>query len=660
MATGENEQGLHKVLDMTRMISIIVLILHFYFFCYGAFKQWGAVSVLSDRILANVAHTGLFNRFLTAKLIALGFLVISLLGARGKKDQKVNYRTVFHYSWTGLVCYFASWFLLQISASITVLAGLYMSVTAAGFMLILSGGTLLSRILKDKLHPDVFNREQETFPQEERLLENGYSVNIPAEYQLKGKTRKSYINLVNCFRGLIVTGSPGSGKSRFIVIPLIKQQIQKGFSMLLYDFKYDDLSKIAYNYFLKHKHIYPAGAGFYNINFDDLGRTHRCNPLDASTMNDITDAAESSRTILLGLNMDWIEKQGDFFVESPINFVTALIWYLCQYKGGKYCTWAHVIEMAQQPYKKLFSVLRTEPQIAALIQPFINAFLSGAMEQLEGQIASATISLAKLSSPQLYYVITGNDFTLDINNPVYPKIVCLGNNPQKTTIYGAILSVYINTITRMANKKGMHPMAINLDEFSSIIANSIDKTIATGRSNKIAICMALQDSSQLKLAYGKEFAEVVFNTCGNIISGQVTGETAKQLSERFGKIMQDRESFTVTSNDTNFTRSKQLDLAVPVSRISTLSSGEFVGIVADNPGQEIPQKAFHCKVILDGTALEVEESKYVELPVVRKITQEDVLANFLQVKKDVFELIDSEIERIMDTPELEHLLIKKG
>lgn len=659
MATGENEQGLHKVLDMTRMISIIVLILHFYFFCYGAFKQWGAVSVLSDRILTNVAHTGIFNRFLTSKLIALGFLVISLIGARGKKDQQVNYRTVFHYSWTGLACYFCSWFLLQITADVTVLAGLYMAVTAVGFMLMLSGGTLLSRILKDKLNPDIFNREQETFPQEERLLENPYSVNIQAEYQLRGKARKSFINLVNCFRGLIITGSPGSGKSRFIVIPLIKQQIQKGFSMLLYDFKYDDLSKIAYNYFLKYKHVYPAGVAFYNINFDDLNRTHRCNPLDASTMTDITDAAESSRTILLGLNMDWIEKQGDFFVESPINFVTALIWYLCRYKGGKFCTWAHVIELAQVPYKKLFSVLRTQPEIEVLINPFINAFLGGAMEQLEGQIASATISLAKLSSPQLYYVITGNDFTLDINNPVHPKIVCLGNNPQKTTIYGAILSVYINTITRLANRKGMHPMAINLDEFSSIIANSIDKTIATGRSNKIAICMALQDSSQLKLAYGKEFAEVVFNTCGNIISGQVTGETAKQLSERFGKIMQDRESYTVTSNDTNFTRSKQLDLAVPVSRISTLSSGEFVGIVADNPGQEIPQKAFHCKVVLDGDALAVEESKYVELPVVRKVTADDILGNFLQVKKDVLELIDSEIERIMDTPELEHLLIKK-
>jgi len=659
MQTGENEQGLRKILDMTRMISIFILLLHFYYYCYAAFDAWHFTAKLSNRILANIANTGLFNTFHTAKFIALGCLAISLIGARGRKDEKLTYRSAMHYLWIGLLIYFGSYFILKVNTEVQTLAILYMGITGLGFLLILAGGTLLSRIMRQRFADDVFNRAQESFPQEERLLTNQYSVNIPAQYMLKGKLRKSWINIVNPFRGTLLMGSPGSGKTYFVVQHIIKQQIQKGFSMLLFDFKYDDLSKIAYNYFLKCRKIYPPGAAFYNINFDDLDRTHRCNPLDPSTMSDITDAAEASRTILLGLNMDWIEKQGDFFVESPINFVTALIWYLARYKGGIYCTWAHVIELAQVPYKKLFSVLRTEPTINALLTPFVNAYLHGAMEQLEGQIASATISLAKLSSPQLYYVITGNDFTLDINNPQFPKIVCLGNNPQKTTIYGAILSVYINTITRLANRKGMHPLAINLDEFSSIIANGIDKTIATGRSNKIAIMLALQEASQLKLAYGKEFAEVVIHTCGNILSGQVSGDTAKELSDRFGKIMQDRQSYTITSTDNNFTQSKQLEQAVPVSRIATLSSGEFVGIVADNPGQEITLKAFCSKILNDHEALRKEEENYTDIPLVRKVTQQMILDNYLQKKQEITDLIDTEIERMMDTPELERLIIKK-
>jgi hypothetical protein len=293
-------------------------------------------------------------------------------------------------------------------------------------------------------------------------------------------------------------GSPGSGKTYFIIQHIIKQQIRKGFSMLVYDFKYDDLSRIAYNHFLLNKKDYPPKAAFYNINFDDLSRTNRCNPLAPSTLADIADAAESARTILLGLNMEWVSKQGNFFVESPINFVTALVWFLRKYQDGTYCTWAHVIELAQIPYRKLFSVLRAQPDIEVLLNPFINAFLHGAVEQLEGQIASATISLAKLSSPRIYYVLTGDDFTLDLNNPARPKILTLGNNPQKSAIYGAILSVYINTINRLTNKKGRHPFSQVLDEFSTIIVNSIDKSIATGRSNKIAITMAVQDASQPK------------------------------------------------------------------------------------------------------------------------------------------------------------------
>jgi len=659
MHTGENEHGLQKILDMTRMISIVLLLLHFYYYLYVAFREWRLTSVISDRILTNFARTGLFNQFYLAKSFSLLFLGISLMGARGKKDGRVTSRAALSLLASGLLLFYTSFLLLKIESSHTTKAILYMAGTGLGYIFILTGGTWLSRIFRPARDNDPFSRKNVGFPQEERLVTNQYSINLPAEYILRGRTRRSWINIVNPFRGLLILGTPGSGKTYFLIQHIIKQQIQKGFAMVLLDYKYDDLSRIAYNYFLKYRHVYPGRPAFYNINFDDLSRSHRCNPLAASTLMDITDAAESARTILLGLNKEWVEKQGEFFQESAIIFITALIWFLRRYQEGIFCSWPHVIELAQAPYRKLFSILRARSEfgIGTLINPFVNALLHGAFEQLEGQIASATISLGKLSSAPLYYVLTGSDFTLDINYPERPAIVCLGNNPQRTHIYGAVLSVYINTITRLTNRKGRHPMAINLDEFSTVIVNSIDKTIATGRSNKIAVTIALQDASQLKLAYGKEYADVVINTCGNLISGQVTGDTAKFVSDRFGKISQEKESTTTTTTDINVTRSTQLEEAVPASRIASLSSGEFVGMVADNPDQEIQLKGFCCKVINDHAALKKEEARFAELPLVREITPYALEQHFMQIKNDVADLVESEIARMMDSPDLQHLII---
>ena len=659
MNTGENEQGLRKIVDLTRMISIVLLLLHFYYYCYAAFRSWHLRSDLTDHLLLNVAHSGLFSNFARSKLMALIFLAISLFGARGKKDQKYNYKTGVLYILSGALFYFLSGvlFYLDLSGEGTTVS--YFTVTSLGYILMLTGGTRISRIIHLKLNQGVFNSLNETFPQEERLLKNEYSINLPARYNLRGKIRNSWINIINPFRGFLVLGSPGSGKSYFVIQHIIRQHLEKGFSMFVYDFKFDDLTKITYNHFLLNKHRYAVEPKFYVINFDDLGRSHRCNPLDVSTMHDITDAAESSRTIMLGLNHEWIKKGGDFFVESPINFVTALIWFLRIYKGGKYCTLPHVIELAQIDYDKLFSILRSEPQIEVLINPFVTAYLNDANEQLEGQIASAKISLSKLSSPQLYYILSGNDFSLDINNPSSPKIVCMGNNPQKTQTYGAVLSLYVTALTRMINRKNCNKSSLIFDEFPTIYFNGIDNLIATARSNKVATTLAVQDASQLKLHYGREQAEVIINIIGNIMSGQVSGETAKQLSERFGKILQDRQSISVNRNDTNITNSKQLEMAIPVSKIASLSSGEFVGLVADNPDQKIDLKAFCAEVVNDHNRLNEESSKFNELPEISKVTQNNVLECYLQIKKDILAIIETELGRMMDTPELNNLIIKK-
>jgi hypothetical protein len=660
MQTGENEQALRKILDMTRFISIAILGIHFYYYCYAAFREWHLISGFSDTILGNIHNTGLFSNFHKSKLFALGFLVISLIGAKGRKDEKLNHKTAFAYILSGILIYFIAVFTLHLKFEIVQTAIVYMVTTTTGYLLILTGGTLLSRIIKKGLnHKDIFNKENETFPQEERLLENEYSINLPAQYHLKDKVRNSWINIINPFRALMVLGTPGSGKSYFVIRHVITQHIRKGFSMFIYDFKFDDLSKIAYNTWHKYKHLYPIVPKFYVINFDNLTHSHRCNPLDPSSITDITDASESARTILLGLNREWIKRQGDFFVESPINFLSAIIWYLRKYKDGEFCTLPHVIELMQTDYDSLFTILRTEKEIEVLINPFVNAYLNDVMEQLEGQIASAKIAMARLSSPQLYYVLSGNDFTLDINNPEEPKIVCMGNNPQKIQIYGAVLSLYVNRLVKQVNQKGKQKSSLIFDEFPTIYLNNMDSLIATARSNKVATCLGIQDFSQLRKDYGREQADVIMNITGNIVSGQVTGDTAKQLSERFGKIMQDRESLSINSGDTSISRSKQLESAVPPSKISSLSSGVFVGMVADDPDCKIELKTFHCEILNDHEALRREQENYIDIAVIRKLDNTMVQRNYLQIKQDIQDIIHSEMERLLNDPALAYLVIKK-
>lgn len=659
MQTGENEQALRKILDMTRLISIVILILHFYYFCYGGFKQWHLTATLSDNLMTNIANTGLFSNAYRSKLIALGFLAISLLGSKGRKDEKQNFKSAFAYIISGLLAYFISYLVLLMRAQLTTVTILYISLTSLGYILAMTGGGLLSRIIKDRLSNDIFNKENETFPQEERLLENEYSVNLPAQYYLKNKLRKSWINIINPFRALLVLGSPGAGKSYFVIRHVITQHIKKGFTMFVYDFKFDDLSVIVYNTWLKNKKAYKVVPEFYVINFDDLSRSNRCNPLDPASMLDITDAAESARTILMGLNREWIKRQGDFFVESPINFLTAIIWFLAKYMDGEFCTLPHVIELMQMDYDSLFTLLRMEKEIEVLINPFVNAYLNDVMEQLEGQIASAKIAMARLSSPQLYYVLTGSDFNLDINDPEKPKLVCMGNNPQKIQTYGAVLSLYVNRLVKQVNKKGKVKSSLVFDEFPTIYLNNMDSLIATARSNKVATCLGIQDFSQLRKDYGREQADVIMNIAGNIVSGQVTGDSAKQLSERFGKIMQDRESLSINSQDTSISRSKQLEAAVPPSKISALSSGEFVGMVADDPDNKIELKTFHCEIINDHEALKKEIDSYTPIPVIRKIENSMVQRNYLQVKQDIQEMVIAEMERLNNDPALKYMVIQK-
>lgn len=590
------------------------------------------------------------------------------MGNRGVKDEKISWKHIAAAGGIGILLFYGNGWLLGMNVATTLRAALYTATLLAGFLGMLAAGLWSSRLLKNHMTDDPFNAENESFMQETRLLKNDDSFNFPTEFVFRRRRHSGWLNVVNPFRASIVLGTPGSGKSYALINNYIKQAIEKGYALYVYDFKFDDLSVIAYNHLRKNLKAYGATPPkFYVINFDDPRRSHRCNPLAPNLMSDITDAYEASYVIMLNLNRSWIQKQGDFFVESPIVLLAAIIWFLKIYDGGKYCTFPHAIELLNKPYEELFTVLMAHEELENYLSPFVDAWKGGAAEQLMGQIASAKIPLSRMISPQLYWVMTGNDFTLDINNPEDPKILCVGNNPDRQNIYSAALGLYNSRIVRLINKKGKLKSSIIIDELPTIYFRGLDNLIATARSNKVAVCLSFQDFSQLERDYGQEEAKVIENTVGNIFAGQVLGDTAKTLSERFGRIVQLRTSNSLSNDNLTTSTNTQLDSLIPASKISNLSQGMFVGAVADNFDERIEQKIFHAEIVIDREKLAGETASYVPIPEISSFRDADgvdrmeeiIRRNYAQIKEDVTQIIKRELRRIAEDPALRHLLAKK-
>ncbi|HIY75118.1 MAG TPA: YWFCY domain-containing protein [Candidatus Sphingobacterium stercorigallinarum] len=661
---GEDDlRGLAKIMAFMRAVSIIIVLMHLYWFCYGFFIHRGWTLEIINKILGNFNRTaGLFEHTLYTKIFAMVLLALSCLGTKGVKNEKITWTKIYLALGIGFVLFFLNTPLLKLSLYTATF--LYILTTGLGYIALMVAGVWISRLLRTNLMDDVFNNENESFQQETKLMENEYSVNLPTKFYYKNKWNDGWINIVNPFRATIVLGTPGSGKSYAVVNNYIKQQIEKGLSMYIYDFKFDDLSTIAYNHLLKHRDKYKVQPKFYVINFDDPRKSHRCNPLNPDFMTDISDAYEAAYTIMLNLNRSWIQKQGDFFVESPIILLAAIIWYLKIYENGKYCTFPHAIELLNKKYSDVFTILTSYPDLENYLSPFMDAWQGGAQDQLQGQIASAKIPLSRMISPQLYWVMTGDDFSLDINNPKEPKILCVGNNPDRQNIYSAALGLYNSRIVKLINKKGQLKSSVIIDELPTIYFRGLDNLIATARSNKVAVCLGFQDFSQLTRDYGDKESKVIQNTVGNIFSGQVVGETAKSLSERFGKVLQKRQSMTINRNDKSTSISTQLDSLIPASKISTLTQGLFVGSVSDNFDERIEQKIFHAEIVVDNEKVAAETKAYQKIPQILSFVDEqgedkmkqEIESNYRQIKSDILHIVESEMERIKNDPNLQHLI----
>ena len=667
MAQEDDLRALGKIMDFLRAVSIILAIMNVYWYCYEAMRMWGVTIGVVDRILSNFNRTGgLFHSILYTKLFSLLLLALSCLGTKGVKAEKMSWNRIWTVLAVGFFLFFLNWWILLLPISHLGNATLYIFTMTAGYICLLMGGLWMSRLLKHNLMEDVFNNENESFMQETKLMENEYSVNLPTRFYYKKKWQRGWINVVNPFRATIVLGTPGSGKSFAVVNNYIKQQIEKGYSMYIYDFKFPDLSTIAYNHMMNHQNGYKVKPQFYVINFDDPRRSHRCNPIHPDFMSDISDAYESAYTIMLNLNKTWVQKQGDFFVESPIILFAAIIWYLRIYKNGKYCTFPHAIELLNRRYEDVFPILTSYPELENYLSPFMDAWQGGAMEQLAGQIASAKIPLSRMISPQLYWVMSASEFTLDINNPEEPKILCVGNNPDRQNIYGAALGLYNSRIVKLINKKGQLKSSVIIDELPTIYFKGLDNLIATARSNKVAVCLGFQDFSQLVRDYGDKEAKVVINTVGNIFSGQVVGETAKTLSERFGKVLQKRQSISINRQDVSTSINTQMDSLIPPSKISGLTQGMFVGSVSDNFTERIEQKIFHAEIVVDTDKVKREESHYQPIPIINDFKdtngndcmKQAIQDNYNQIKEDVKQIVKDELDRIAADENLKHLIQK--
>ena len=661
MQQEDDLRALAKIMEFGRAVSIFLLVVHVYVYCYPSITAWHLNLEVIDRILINFNNTtGIFNCILWSKLLAVLLLAVSCLGTHGVKGEKITWPKIYAALVAGCALFFLNWWLLELPLPHMANTAFYIFTLTAGYLALLMSGLWMSRIYRHNLMEDVFNMENESFMQETRLMENEYSVNLPTRFYYKKRWNNGFVNIVNIFRACMVIGTPGSGKSYAIVNSYIRQLIAKGFAIYIYDYKFDDLSTIAYNSLLKNMDKYEIKPRFYVINFDDPRRSHRCNPINPEFMTDISDAYEASYTIMLNLNRTWIEKQGDFFVESPIILLAAIIWYLKIYKNGIYCSFPHAVELLNKPYSDLFTILTSYPELENYLSPFMDAWKGGAQDQLQGQIASAKIPLTRMISPQLYWVMTGNDFSLDINNPKEPKLLCVGNNPDRQNIYSAALGLYNSRIVKLINKKGQLKSTVIIDELPTIYFRGLDNLIATARSNKVAVCLGFQDFSQLNRDYGEKESKVIQNTVGNIFSGQVVGETAKTLSERFGKVLQQRQSVSINRQDVSTSISTQLDSLIPASKIANLSQGTFVGAVSDNFGEKIDQKIFHAEIIVDHAKVSAEEKAYRKIPVINEFKDKDgndimmqqIQRNYDRIKLDAQAIINEEMDRIKSNPEL--------
>jgi hypothetical protein len=592
-------------------------------------------------------------RPLYGHLLIIGLIALVSWGAKGRKELAFHpWKQVVLPAAIGLALLMGSLLFLTHSTGITRTVG-YGLTCLLGAVLLQVGLSNLTKYIPNRLKQDIWNVEEESFEQNRTLIQSRELFNIPMQFYHRRKVHDGWIN-INPFRGIMVLGTPGSGKSESVIVPFIKQFLGKGYAMLVYDFKYPTLARIAWHHYRMHHGPGGSLAGhkFHIINLDDISYSHRINPLHARYIRSLADAGETAEAIVTALKKG--EKGGgggsdQFFTQSAINFLSSAIYFLARHEQGKYSTLPHLLAFIAQPYEKIFKCLFSMIELHSLLSPFYSAFQKGAFDQLEGQIGTLRINISRLATKETFWVFTGDDFDLKISNP--PSVLVLANSPNSQNVNSAFFSAILLRIIRLVNEPGNHPCALVVDELPTLYLHKLDNLIATARSNKVAVVLGLQEVTQLQQLQGKETAATITSIMGSILSGAVRSkETLDWLERMFGKVKQVSQGVSIDRTRTGLNMNEKMDMLIPASKIANQNTGEIVGVVArENQDKYGPYQSntFRCKVKLDLKQIDEEKSQYRDVPKIYEFGTEEerqhrLMEHLQQVYRDVEGMVGEE------------------
>lgn len=652
----EESQSLKKLYSFFQVTIYGLVLLEALMYVYYDLPQFSKINPLMVRLQS----FAIFNNIIYSKSAILLLILITSIGTKPRKTLKPNTtKGVLIPLGLGILFIISSiLFYIQSQDGLGNVSGIdtiYGVTSLLGTILLHSGLDNCSKTLKNRLLDDRFNMENESFEQSTIKIDTKYSINIPTKFHYLKKAKNGWLNVTNPFRGTIVLGTPGSGKSYSIIRPAIKQFIRKKFSLLIYDFKYPDLAQTAYyHYLLSHS---PDKQGnrtfeFHMVNLMDLEYSRRVNPLAPQYIETLADAIETAESMIESLRKS-SEMSGDnqFFTQSAINYLSACIFFLSKYENGKYSTLPHVMALLNRSYDEIFNLLLTNDELESLLSPFRSAYDNKAFNQLEGQIGTLKVNISRINTKESAWVFSGQDFNLSLSNPNHPSLLIITNNPKTQSINSASNSVLLNRVSKLVNTRGNHPCGIIIDELPTIYFHRIQNLISTARSHKVAVVLGIQELPQLVEGYGKTGAETILAVIGNVISGAARKkETIDWLEKLFGKIKQIKKGYSVSRGILSTSYNEQSDYLIPASKIADLQAGQIVGKLAQDALSEKQLKKFrpglgtyNCRIDLDVSQIENEKREFVSLPKYYDFEgkkEEILIENFQRIKSDIQMIIN--------------------